>query len=91
MTSGFLKLPLRIATDIILAVALIQGWWLVAVLAALFGSWYFHLYIEVILAGLVYDSLFGMVPGMGVKGYIATIAAVAIFLAAHILRRVVRR
>lgn len=91
MNKGFLKTPLRIAADILLIVALIQGWWLVALLVGLFGSWYFFFYIELVIAGLVYDSLFGMAPGMGVKGHLGIIIAVVIFFAARILKRVVRR
>ncbi len=85
-----MKIALRILVDIVLVIALLNGWWPVAVVCALIGSWLFRHFFEIILAGLAYDAIFGMVPGLGWKEYAGTITAVILFLAIRFLKKLVR-
>jgi hypothetical protein len=85
-----MKIILRIITDIIIFVAILNGWWIIALPLAMFGAWFFRYFIEIILAGMAYDALFNMIQGSGWKGYIGTIIAVILFLIAHFLKKSVR-
>ncbi len=85
------KILLRLIVDILVAFSVIQGWWFVALLIGLISTWSFPYYIEILIAGVAYDSLFGLVPDMGVKGYAGTILAAAIFLIVAGFKKVVRR
>jgi len=50
----------RLLFDIIVALSLfIAPWWL-SVILALFGLFYFSFFIEFIMVGFIFDSLFGV-------------------------------
>jgi hypothetical protein len=85
------NLSVRICTDIVLTICLIQGWWLVLFLAAIIHVSLFSYPFEIIIAGIVYDSLFGLLPGTGVRGYAGTIAMVVVFLIVYGIKKLVRR
>ena len=85
------KVITRIIIDLLLAVSVLQGWWFIALLLGIIGLWMFPYYIELIIAGIVYDSLFGMIPKMGWKEYIGTILSVVIFGIGWWGRRVLKR
>jgi hypothetical protein len=68
----------RISLDIVLAICVIFGWIYAAILIFVVGAWFFPYFIEAVLAGFLYDLLFGAVPGTGVKAYSAMILSVAI-------------
>jgi hypothetical protein len=63
----------RIILDILIAVAVLNGWWFIALPLGIYGVWKFPGYIELICAGVAYDALFGFAPGMGWFGYIGTL------------------
>ena len=71
-------------------IAVLNAWWPAAVVLAVAGAWSFGYFIELILAGVAYDALFGMSPGLGWEGYMGTIGAVTIFVAVRILKKLVR-
>ncbi len=81
----------RILFGIIIAVSVLSGWWFIALPVALCGTWLFGYFVEIVIAGIAYDAFYGMVPGMGWKGYVATIISVVILLVAIGLKKVVRK
>ena len=81
----------RTLLDLLIFTAIFHALWFIALPLAIFGSWKYPHFTEIILAGVIYDSLFGFVPEMGVAGYVGTIVAVGAFLLVVILKRVVRR
>jgi hypothetical protein len=85
-----MKTILRIILDILLIIAVVNGWWLVAIILVLVGAWFFKLFIEVIIAGIAYDALFGMVSGMGWRGYVGTIIAIVLLLIIRFFKKLVR-
>ncbi len=70
--------------------SVINGWWFIALPLLLLGAWKFSFRIEIILAGVAYDALFGMVRGTGLWGYIGTITAVCILILFMVLKKIVR-
>lgn len=68
-----------------------HAWWFVVLPLALIGAWGFPYFIEMIIAGIIYDSLFGFVPEMGVWGYIGAIVSIVFFVLMISLKKVVRR
>lgn len=85
------KVTIRIILDVILFVAVIKGWWFVALPVGIIGAWFFHLFLELIVAGIVYDSLFGMIPGTGLWRYAGEIVAVAAFIILNPIKKIIRR
>jgi len=85
-----MKTILRIILDILLVIAVINGWWSVAIVLVLIGVWFFKLYIEIIIAGVAYDALFGMTSGMGWRGYEGTIFAIVLLIVIKLLKKLVR-
>ena len=85
------KILPRTFLDLLILFTVLHALWFIALPLALFGSWRYPRFIEIILAGVIYDSLFGFVPEMGVAGYAGTIAGVVVFLLVMILKMVVRR
>jgi hypothetical protein len=81
---------LRIILDILIAISLLNGWWFLALPLALVGAWFFPYFIELIIAGIGYDSLFGFVSGMGIWGYMGTIVSVVLFAGISGVKRWVR-
>jgi hypothetical protein len=81
---------MRIILGIIVCISVIQGWWLIAVPVCMFGSWKYPLYIETIIAGVAFDSLFGYHAHAGVYGYIGTIISALILISILILKKVMR-
>jgi len=81
----------RVALDILLIISVLEGWWFIALPLGICGAWAFPYYAEMILAGACYDSLFGLLPGTGVTGYLATIGSVLALAVVAILRRVIRK
>ena len=59
------EIVLRIFMDLVMAVSIFFGWWYVALPVGIVGLFKFPYFLELILAGFVYDSLFGMGSGLG--------------------------
>ena len=81
---------LRITLDVILFLLVIFGWWFVAIPVAAIGAWVFPSYAEIVIAGFLYDALFGMNRGMGIMGYAFTIGAALILAGLAYLKIVAR-
>lgn len=84
------QLIFRILLDFLIIVSILHAWWFIALPLAIFGVWKFPYFIEIILAGIIYDSLFGFVSGMGVLGYVGTVVSIIVFGIVVLLRKVVR-
>lgn len=80
----------RIFFDILVFAAILNAWWFVALPLALVGAWIFPYYLELILAGVVYDALFGMTAGLGIRGYAGTGVSVIVFVVVVLIKRRVR-
>jgi hypothetical protein len=85
-----MKIILRIILDVMIFIAVLQGWWPAAVVLALVVVWLFSFPIEIILVGVAYDALFGMVHGMGIKGYSGTIGSVILLIFVMVLKKMMR-
>ncbi len=85
-----MKTAIRVILDILIFISILNAWWPVAAVLVIIGAWSFGYFVELIIAGVAYDSLFGMSHGMGWEGYIGTIGAVAIFILVRLLKRLVR-
>jgi hypothetical protein len=81
---------IRIIVDLLVVVVVVHGWWFFAIPLGLFGAWIFPYYIEIILAGIFFDSIFGMSDGIGILQYQGTIFCILVFFMAFGLRKVVR-
>jgi len=84
-----MKLIIRILIDIALLIFIIHGWWYFAVFLCIVGIWNFRFYIECIIAGLFYDSIFGPTT-RGIEGSIGLIVSTVIFLATFGVKGVLR-
>jgi hypothetical protein len=84
--SFFLRICIYIATIF----CIINGWWFIALPLLLLGAWKFSFKIEIVLAGVVYDALFGMVKGTGLWGYVGTLTAIVVVLLFMIFRKMIR-
>ncbi len=80
----------RILIDLILFISVLNGWWFVALPLVILVGWFFPFFIELLIAGIMYDSLFGFTPSLGTSGYQGTISAGVLFIALFILKKVMR-
>jgi len=81
----------RIVADIAVLICIIHGWWFIALPISLLASWLCPYYIEIIIAGLAYDAMFGSFPETGLWGYAGTISSIMIALFIAGAKRVVRK
>lgn len=91
LTSFFHNPATRLVFGIVSLICIAQGLWYIAFVLALICLWIFPLYIEVLILGFIYDSLFGFMPKMGLASYSGTIFAVVLFIAALLASRFVRK
>lgn len=70
------KIILRIVLDIGIVIAVFNGWWFIVLPLSFVGIWLLPFFIEIVIAGLIYDSLFGFVPEMGIWGYVGTLTSI---------------
>jgi len=80
----------RIILYLLIAYSILNGWWLLALPLFIIGIWKFSFKIEILIAGVVYDALFGMIPGIGLHGYIGTITAILILIVLSFFKKLVR-
>jgi hypothetical protein len=85
------SLIVRIIVDILIAFCVLQGWWFFALPIAVIAAWFSPYFIEMIVAGIVYDSLYGSIPTQGIWDYVGTIASVAILAMESGLKRAIRK
>lgn len=56
------KAILRIIFDLMIMIAVIKGWWFLALPFGIVGVWLLPYFFEIIIAGIAYDALFGIGP-----------------------------
>ena len=83
-------LIIRILLYIGIFFSIINGWWFIALPLLLVGIWLFAFRFEIIISGILYDALFGMIPGTGIWGYVGTLTAIIMLIILGILKRMVR-
>lgn len=81
----------RPVIDIAILILIIFGWWHMALVLALYGLLRFRTYFEIIIFGLVYDSLFRMTSNMGASEYLGTILGVGIFGLYFLIKGAIRK
>lgn len=81
----------RTLVDLLLLVSVLNGWWIVAVVIGLIATWTFNYFIEIIIAGIIFDSIFGYTATLGLWGYIGTITSILIFIVISWSKNVLRR
>ncbi|MBP6858427.1 MAG: hypothetical protein KBC33_01185 [Candidatus Pacebacteria bacterium] len=84
-------MTIRLILDILMFLTVIQGWWFFALPIALVGMLRYSNYYEVLIAGLAYDSLFGLTPHEGISSYIGSISAGLLFGAMVVLKKIMRK
>lgn len=85
------KLSYRVIFDIIIFLCIFHGWWFVVLPLAIFGLWRYPYFVEIIFAGIIYDSLFGFQSDMILWGYLGIIVSIVVFGAVLLLKKIVRR
>lgn len=83
-------IALRIILVVLMLVSVFCGWWIPALIFGLIGCWLFDFFIEIIIAGVLFDSLFGYSDYFGIWGYAGTIIAFVILLSFFGLSKVLR-
>lgn len=81
----------RIIGDIVLFILTIFGFWYIVIVGTIYLSFVQKRYIEIVLFGIVYDSLFRMIPGEGYHGYWGTILSTTIFLLIVFIKKLIRK
>lgn len=69
----------------------LNGWWYIALVLAIFSAWSFEYFVEAIIAGIMFDSLFGYLKPIGITGYYGTIFSLSIFVTVELLKKFLRR
>ncbi|MEI8328078.1 MAG: hypothetical protein WCG02_02990 [Candidatus Taylorbacteria bacterium] len=85
-----MKSIFRILIDIAIFICLVHAWWYFALLLAIIGLWNFGLYIEIILAGLIYDALYGTMKVTDIMGSIGLVVGVIFFVILTFIKKLVR-
>lgn len=85
------KILSRIILDLLMLIFLLNGWWFLALPLALIGAYLFPYFIEMIIAGIGYDALFGFISGIGLWKYAGTAISIVLFLGVVALKKTVRR
>gem|GEM_PF-1697341 len=85
------KIFLRILLDLILLFAVIQNWWIIAVVLACVNCWLFSCNFEIIVIGFFYDVLFRVISASSPVSYVGTILSTGIFVASNAIAKIIRR
>lgn len=81
---------IRIIIYILIMISIFNGWWFTAFPLLIVGTWIYSFGIEWLIAGVAYDSLFGMFDGSGWYGYIGTITGVFFIVISRLLGKMLR-
>ncbi len=84
-------MKLRITTNLIVLIAIIHGWWFIALPLVIIGCWFFPYYIEIMIGGFIYDALFGTTSGTGLMAYSGIIISIVIFAGIIVIKQNIRK
>lgn len=85
-----MKRIFRIIIDIVLFFLIINGIWFIALPLSVISAFIFENYFEIILFGIMYDSLFGYVSIHSIYGYLATIFSVFAYIIISVIKKTLR-
>ena len=85
------KVTARIIIDFIILLAIFNGWWFCIIPLGLIGLWFFPYFVEIVLAGIAYDALYNLIPGMGMRALVGTIISLTMLLIIGGLKKVLRK
>ena len=80
----------RVVLDVLIVIAILQGWWFVALPLVMIGTWSYVWFVESVVAGLAFDALYGMAD-LGVRGYLGIIVSVGVVVLLKIIRTLIRK
>ena len=69
---------LRILLDAAIVVCILLGWWYIALPLAILCAWVLPCYLELVLGGIFFDSLYGIGRGLGLMGFLGVIASLVL-------------
>lgn len=82
----------RIIVDISIAIFILQGWWFVALPILLVSAWKFPGYVEIVVAGIAYDSLFNYsTETASLLEYVGVLTTTAIFVCLFFVKQLLRK
>ena len=81
---------IRLIIDVVFFGSVIHGWWFVALLSGMIGTLRYRWFPEILIAGIAYDSLFGLLPGQEIHNYAGIITALVLFIVSRVLRSILR-
>ncbi len=82
---------LRIIFDLLLLVLIISGLWYIALIIGIVSVWRFSYFIELMIFGILFDSLFGYSQELGIYGYGGTVVSIILFILINLFKNVLRR
>ncbi|MFA6601409.1 MAG: hypothetical protein WCT02_00905 [Candidatus Paceibacterota bacterium] len=83
---------LRITTDLALLLCVLEGWWIPAIVIGVLGLWYFSFYVfDFLVAGILFDSLFGIVSKLAWVSYAGTILSLMLAELVQTVKKLVRK
>lgn len=85
------KLAKRLILDLLLIFSVLNGWWAFSLFFGLIGLCLFDYFIEIIFAGIIFDSIFGQNTGSGFWSYFGIVFSILFFALITWLRQVLRR
>jgi hypothetical protein len=81
----------RLLLVALILLAVILGWWHIAIILGMIGCLSRKLFLEFIIAGVIYDALFGHSELPSLNNYIGTIVSLVLFIVIFGLKKVLRR
>ena len=85
------RIIFRILLDAFIAIAVFHAWWFIALPLALFCIWQYPFFLEIIIAGFIYDALFGSGSASDPWSYLGTIVSIICMAAVAGMKKVVRK
>ena len=81
----------RLVLDLAIFISVLNGWWFIAIPLCIIGLWFIENYIEIIVAGVVFDAIFGMNNAFGLYAYAGTTVGILLYTCMHIVKKFVRK
>jgi hypothetical protein len=81
----------RLLLVILILLAVILGWWHIAIILGIIGCLSQKLFLEFIFAGIVFDALFGHSEYTSLNNHLGTIISLVLFVIIFGLKKVLRR
>ena len=76
--------------DILLAIAVVHGWWHAALIIGIIGLLRFPYFVEIVIAGIAYDALFHSSLSTNVLGHLGFIIAAILSVSSAGFKKLIR-